>query len=75
MCMSAAIHARVAWLAFGAADPKWGAAGSLYDFSTDERFNHKIRVIPCVLEEECRALIQNFFRTRRINSGVAREPS
>ncbi len=65
MCMGAIIHARVSTLVFGAYDPKWGAAGSIYDFSNDSRLNHRLKVIPGVCEAECRRLMQDFFRERR----------
>jgi len=65
MCMGAMIHARISTLVFGAYDSKWGAAGSLYNFSDDSRFNHKIEVIGGVCEEACRTLMQNFFRLKR----------
>ena len=66
MCMAAIIHARVARVIFGARDPKWGAAGSLYDFSADTRLNHRPEIIGGVCEAECRELMQAFFRERRI---------
>ena len=66
MCMGAAIHARVSRVVFGARDPKWGAAGSLYDFSNDLRFNHQPKIIEGICEVECKALMQNFFREKRI---------
>ncbi len=65
MCMGAILHARAAQLVFGAADPKWGAAGSLYDLANDTRLNHRIEVMAGVLEVECRELIQTFFRKKR----------
>jgi tRNA(adenine34) deaminase len=65
MCIGAAVHARVARLVFGAPDPKGGAAGSLYNVPEDLRLNHRIDVIPGVLEEECRKLLRDFFRMRR----------
>ncbi len=67
MCMGAALNARVAQLVFGAADPKAGAAGSIYNLASDEHLNHRIDVVPGILEEECRTLIQSFFRARRKN--------
>ena len=66
MCMGALVHARVLRLVFGAGDPKWGAAGSLYNFAQDERLNHRVEVLQGVLEENCRALMQNFFRVKRV---------
>ena len=65
MCMGALIHSRVKRIVFGALDPKWGAAGSLYDFSMDKRFNHRIEVIGGVCELECQELILSFFRNKR----------
>jgi tRNA(adenine34) deaminase len=65
MCMGAIVHARVARLVFGAPDPKWGAAGSLYDISRDERLNHRVEVLKGVLGADCRSLMQNFFRAKR----------
>jgi tRNA(adenine34) deaminase len=66
MCMGALIHARVARLVFGAKDPKWGAAGSLYNLAKDRRLNHQIEVIAGVCEPECRDLVQEFFRRKRM---------
>ena len=65
MCMGAIMNARLGVLVFGAFDPKVGAAGSIYNFSDDERLNHRIKVIPCIMEQECRDLMQDFFRERR----------
>ena len=65
MCMGAAINARITRLVFGAADPKAGAAGSLYDLVSDKRLNHRIEAISGIMEEECRALMKDFFRIRR----------
>jgi tRNA(adenine34) deaminase len=65
MCMGAMVHARVARVVFGASDPKWGAAGSLYNFAQDERLNHRVEIVKHVLEEDCRKLMQDFFRAKR----------
>ncbi len=65
MCMGAIVHARVKTVVFGTSDSKWGAAGSLYNFATDERLNHHPTIISGVCKKECRALIQNFFRAKR----------
>ena len=66
MCMGAIIHSRVAHVVFGTHDPKWGAAGSLYDFSTDARLNHQVRITGGVLQEQCRDLIVDFFKKKRL---------
>jgi tRNA(adenine34) deaminase len=65
MCMGAIIHARVSKVVFGASDPKWGGAGSLYNFSADNRLNHQPEIIRGICEEECRTLMQDFFRAKR----------
>lgn len=66
MCMGAIVHARVARVVYGAADPKWGAAGSLYNFALDPRLNHRPEVLGGVCEDDCRELMQGFFRLKRI---------
>ena len=65
MCMGAALNARIARLIFGAVDTKAGAAGSVYNLAADKRLNHMIEVTSGVMEAECRALMQSFFRVRR----------
>lgn len=65
MCMGAVIHARIKRVVFGAYDPKGGAAGSLYNLAEDGRLNHRASIISGICEEECRSLIQAFFRKRR----------
>ncbi|MBF0112125.1 MAG: nucleoside deaminase [Desulfamplus sp.] len=67
MCMGAIVHARFSRLVYGASDPKWGAAGSLYDFSCDDRLNHKIEVVSGVCINQTREIIRNFFRDKRSN--------
>lgn len=65
MCMGAVIHARILRVVFGAYDPKWGAAGSLFHFAEDSRLNHRPEVVGGVCEDACKALIKGFFRARR----------
>jgi tRNA(adenine34) deaminase len=65
MCMGALLHARVSRVVFGTRDPKWGAAGSLYNLAEDHRFNHQPEVIEGICKSECKKLIQDFFRERR----------
>lgn len=65
MCCGALVHARVARLVYGAADPKAGAAASLYRILDDGRLNHRIEVVGGVRAEECAALLTEFFRARR----------
>jgi len=68
MCMGAIVHARVARVVFGTNDLKWGAAGSLYNFADDTRLNHRPEIISGVCRDECRELIQDFFRSKRMRS-------
>ncbi len=65
MCMGAVVQARVARLVYGCADPKGGAAGSLFDLTADARLNHRLDVTRGVAETACRHLVQEFFRARR----------
>jgi tRNA(adenine34) deaminase len=65
MCMGAAMNARISGLVFGTSDAKAGAAGSLYNLARDGRLNHNIEVVSGIMEEECRALMQEFFKIRR----------
>ena len=65
MGVGAMLHARIGRLVFGAYDPKAGAAGSVIDLCDDRRFNHRIEVNGGLLEEQCAALLQDFFAKRR----------
>ena len=65
MCMGAIINARLDTLVFGAFDPKGGAAGSMYNLCDDGSLNHRVKVIPGIMEKECRELMQDFFRKKR----------
>lgn len=65
MCAGAAVSARVDRVVFGAADPKAGACGSLYNLCADPRLNHEAEVVPGVLGEECGRLLRDYFAERR----------
>ncbi|MBF0203216.1 MAG: nucleoside deaminase [Desulfamplus sp.] len=67
MCMGAIIHSRIARLVYGASDPKWGGAGSLYDFAYDKRLNHTIDVVSGVCLNQTREIMRRFFRDKRSN--------
>ncbi len=66
MCAGAVTLARVDRLVFGAADPKAGAAGSLWDVVRDRRLNHRPEVVGGVLAAECGMLLRAFFAARRL---------
>ena len=65
MCAGALVAARVRRLVFGAADPKAGACGSLYNLCADPRLNHELTVVAGVGEAECAALLREWFAARR----------
>jgi tRNA(adenine34) deaminase len=65
MCAGAIMHARIARLVFGAADPKTGACGSVVDLFAEPRLNHHASVQGGVLAGECSALLSDFFAARR----------
>lgn len=65
MCAGAVVNARIARLVYGAADPKAGAAGSLYDVPGDTRLNHRPPVTTGVRATECGELLRSFFAARR----------
>ena len=64
MCVGALIGARVATVVYGAAEPKWGAVESILDVSALAA-NHRFAAVRGVLEDECRALVVDFFRAKR----------
>jgi tRNA(adenine34) deaminase len=65
MCCGAVLHARLARVVYGAADPKAGAARSLYRLLSDPRMNHEVAVTGGVRSEECAALLSAFFKDKR----------
>jgi tRNA(adenine34) deaminase len=65
MCAAAIVHARVRRVVFGAWDPRAGAAGSMLDAFALPGLNHRVDVFGGVLEEECGALLRDFFASRR----------
>lgn len=72
MCAGAMVNARIDRLVYGAADPKAGAVGTLFDLSADPRLNHRYEVTRGVLEAECGQALKEFFqglRRGRSNEG------
>lgn len=61
MCAGAAVAARVGRLVYGAADPREGAAGSIWDVLRDRRLPHRVEVVGGILEQECARPLQEFF--------------
>jgi tRNA(adenine34) deaminase len=65
MCAGAIVLSRVKRVVYGAKDPKGGCAGTLMNLLDESRFNHQAEVVSGVLEEECGALLTDFFRELR----------
>lgn len=65
MCAMAMVHARIARVVYAAADPKTGAAGSVFDLLADPRHNHRVEVAGGVLAEEAGRRLTNYFRRKR----------
>jgi tRNA(adenine34) deaminase len=65
MCAGLIVNARLGRLVYGAADPRAGAVRSLFTLTTDPRLNHRVEPVAGVLEDECAALIRDFFRALR----------
>ena len=65
MCVGAMVHARIARIVYGTADPKTGACGSIVDLPALATFNHHGSFEGGLLAEECGALLKRFFAERR----------
>ena len=65
MCAMAMVHARLSRVVYGAADPKTGAAGSVFGLLADPRHNHRIEVAGGVLGDEAGQRLSNYFRRKR----------
>ena len=65
MCAGAIVLARIPRVVFAASEPKFGAAGSVFDLLQEPRLNHRVNVVKGVLSEESRALLRSFFHERR----------
>ena len=65
MCAGAIVHARVSRVVIGTPDPRTGAAGSVFQLLQSTSLNHQCVVTIGVLQEECAAIVQEFFRQKR----------
>jgi tRNA(adenine34) deaminase len=68
MCAGAMVLGRIDRLVYGCRDQKTGACGSLYNIVQDERLNHRLEVTAGVMEEECSAVLSDFFARRRLEN-------
>ncbi len=65
MCVGAMIHARVGHIVYGASEPRCGALVSVARAHETPGLNHQLTVLGGVLEEECRTVMQEFFKEKR----------
>ncbi|ABL02628.1 CMP/dCMP deaminase, zinc-binding protein [Candidatus Ruthia magnifica str. Cm (Calyptogena magnifica)] len=68
MCLGAIVHARVSYIVFGAYDQKSGVCGSCINLQNSQCFNHSINIQGGILADQCKDLLQQFFKSRRIDS-------
>ncbi|HQF67404.1 MAG TPA: tRNA adenosine(34) deaminase TadA [Candidatus Cloacimonadota bacterium] len=66
MCAGSMIWSRLGTLVFGASEPKAGAVGSIYNVLADKSFNHHPTVVRGVLQDQCSALLKEFFALKRL---------
>jgi len=66
MCAGALVNARVARLVFGAHDERFGAVETHFGLCSSEILNHRIEIVSGILADECRELMQQFFKARRM---------
>jgi len=64
-CAGLMVNARIDRCVYGAANPKGGALGTVFDVSHTPELNHEFEVVPGVLAEECAGVMRDFFRSRR----------
>ena len=65
MCAGAIVQARIPRVIYGTADPKAGACHSLFSLTSDIRLNHQSAVLGGIMAEDCKAILQEFFRQQR----------
>lgn len=70
MCAGALIQARVPLLVYGAKDEKAGAVDTHFQICSSDKLNHRVDVISGILESECRELMQEFFKKKRLELGL-----
>ena len=73
MCAGALVQARVKRLVYGARDERFGAVETKFRICDSNSLNHRMEITPGVLEEECRTLMQEFFRARRMKKVMSEE--
>src|SRR6267154_6523547 len=74
MCAGAVVHTRIRRVIFGCTDPSAGAAGSVMNLLQMPALNHRCEIASGVLQDECAAILQDFFRSRRDEQTENRKP-
>ena len=69
MCAGALVNARVDKLVFGCFDPKAGACGTLWNLVQSDKLNHRMTVVSDMMADDCRRVLQEFFRRKRGQNG------
>ena len=69
MCAGALVNARVDKLVFGCSDPKAGACGTLWNLVQSDKLNHRMTVVSDMMADDCRRVLQEFFRRKRGQNG------
>lgn len=73
MCAGAAVLARIEKIVFGAADPKFGACGSIFTIPLEPRLNHRVELQGGIMADEVAAMMRSFFREIRQTKGGNRD--
>ena len=73
MCVGAMVHARIGTVVYGASEPRSGAIASMTSAHLFPGLNHRLEAVGGVLEDECRAIIQDFFKLRRVSRTADQE--
>ena len=73
MCSGAIVQARIPKVVMGCMNPKAGCAGSILNLLDEPRFNHQVEIVKGVLEDECSALLTDFFKALRIKNALLKE--
>jgi tRNA(adenine34) deaminase len=70
MCAGALVNARISRLVFGAHDERFGGVETKFRLCDSDDLNHRMEIVSGVLADQCRGLMQDFFRTRRMERGL-----
>ena len=75
MCVGALLQARVGRVVFGCREPKMGGLRSVYSLNDDKLLHHQFSIEEGLLEDQCRHLMQDFFKNKRADNVVSQKPA